>query len=146
MLQVRHNMFFWAEFESNTKTWCTQHKLRTGSSFVIDYAFLWQTVDRCSNSVFEPLLSTPSFHFLSELQLKKSLCRSLLLVIQHHHFLTTFYSHSKDTFCHLWPVSHKGEKAGGWATTSFISVPIQCNSDSFTNECQVRLIVAFLFV
>lgn len=28
--------------------------------------------------MFEPLLSTASFHFLSELQLRKSLCKSLL--------------------------------------------------------------------
>lgn len=130
MLQVSRNMFFCAEFVSNTETWCTQCKLCTGSSFVTDYAFLWQTVDRCSNSAFEPLLAIPSFHFLSELQLKKSLCRSLLLVIHHHHLLTSFYSRSKDTFCHLWPVSHKGEKVGGWGckpgwkTPSFISVPI----------------------
>lgn len=129
MLQVSRNMFFCAEFVSNTETWCTQCKLCTGSSFVTDYAFLWQTVDRCSNSAFEPL-SIPSFHFLSELQLKKSLCRSLLLVIHHHHLLTSFYSRSKDTFCHLWPVSHKGEKVGGWGckpgwkTPSLSSVPI----------------------
>lgn len=130
MLQVSPNMFLCAEFVSNMETWSTQHEQRTGSSFVTDYAFLWQAVDRCSNSMFEPLLSLESFHFLSELQLKKSLCRSLLLVIHHHHLLASFYSHSKDTFCHLWLVSYKGEKVRrgwnkpGWNTFSFFSLPI----------------------
>ena len=30
-------------------------------------------------------------------------------------YITSFYSHYKYTFCHLWPVSHKGEKRRkGW--------------------------------
>lgn len=79
------------------QTWCTQRKPRTASSFVTDCAFLGQTVDRRSNSVSEPYLSIPSFHFHSEVQLENSLCGSLLLVIHHYHLLTSFYSHSKNT-------------------------------------------------
>lgn len=77
MLQVSHNMFLCVEVVRNNETFSkmeTQHKLRRGSLFVNDYAFLWQTdAPTGSNSVFEPLLSNPSFHFLSELQLKISL-------------------------------------------------------------------------
>lgn len=113
MLQVSRNMFFCADFVSNMETWCTQHKLHTGSSFVTDYAFLWQTVDRCSNSMFEPLLSIPSFHFLSELQMKKFLCRSLLLFIQYHHLFTSFYSHSKDISAIYVQYPTKVRKQGG---------------------------------
>lgn len=69
ILQVSQDMFFCAAFVSDMETWCTQHKLRTGSSFVTDDASPWQTVDRRSNSVFEPRLSIESFHFLSELHL-----------------------------------------------------------------------------
>lgn len=66
------------------------------------------------NSVFEPLLSIPSFHFPLRTP-TEDLLWSLLLVIHHHHLLASFYSHSWDTCCHLWLLSHKGEKAG-WQT------------------------------
>lgn len=53
-------------------------------------------------------LNLSSLLLTSPEEAKKSLLSSLLLVsvVNHHHLLvgalTSFYSHTKDTFCHLW--------------------------------------------
>lgn len=118
MLQVSHNMFFCVEVVRNNETFFPKWRRsinyaedRYLSMIMLFCGRLLTDAPAGSNSVFEPLLSIPSFHFLSELQLKLSLWRSLFLVIHHHPLLASFYSHSRVTFCHLWPLLNKGEKA-----------------------------------
>lgn len=95
-----------------------------------------------------PLLTSPD-------EAKKSLLSSLLLVsvVNHRHILveelTSFYSHTKDTFCHLWlfqcavrgPFSipwRRGNAGKQRRPRNILPAfcRIQCNFDSFKKVCQ----------